>query len=125
MHVRLHPRRLGLRRARCLKVFGWYEDGDCDACELLGGTTDPDCASGCGANGVCADVYDPMSGVWTCRHAGWIDPDCGRCGNGLLEGKELCDGPSFGALTCESSGFTAGALACRPDCAPSFATCSR
>jgi hypothetical protein len=39
------------------------------------------------------------------------------CGNGMLEGAELCDGVDLGGATCVSEGFDAGTLACENDCA--------
>lgn len=38
------------------------------------------------------------------------------CGNGVLEGPELCDGAALGGATCESEGFDAGTLGCANDC---------
>ncbi len=34
------------------------------------------------------------------------------CGNGRIDGEEECDGEDLGGATCESLGFTAGALGC-------------
>ncbi len=39
------------------------------------------------------------------------------CGDGLVESPEVCDGADLGGRTCESLGFTGGALACAPGCA--------
>jgi hypothetical protein len=38
------------------------------------------------------------------------------CGNNVAEGGEACDGPDLRGKTCQSMGFTAGTLACQPDC---------
>jgi len=38
------------------------------------------------------------------------------CGNGMVEGSEVCDGAELGAATCESEGFGTGTLACADDC---------
>ena len=40
-----------------------------------------------------------------------IDP-IDLCGNGVIEGREKCDGNNFGGLSCESFGFNRGKLAC-------------
>lgn len=113
------------------KSLGYYNDGAyCDACELLGGTADPDCAALCGADTghKCADYYTPAADVWSCvATRGAPDPDCGACGNGLLEGSEYCDGTQFadGFGTCQAFGFVGGTLSCRADCAPNLAACTK
>ncbi len=105
-------------------ALDWYGDGYCDACHLLGGTVDTDCAAACpAADGECADYFDSLAGAWTCRTLGYVDPDCGACGNGTLDGGEFCDG-STQALTCADFGYLGGTLACAPDCTPTFASCS-
>ena len=38
------------------------------------------------------------------------------CGNGFIEGNEVCDGDDLGGETCESQGYDAGVLACLSDC---------
>lgn len=38
------------------------------------------------------------------------------CGDGTIEGAELCDGAELGAHTCAELGFTGGALACSASC---------
>jgi hypothetical protein len=39
------------------------------------------------------------------------------CGNGVIEGTEVCDGASLGGQTCVTQGFDGGALTCEPSCA--------
>ncbi len=100
----------------------------CDPCLELGDIEDPDCAEDCtSSNGDCADryFYDGASGSWTCLARALPDPDCGTCGNALIEGQELCDTTNMGALaTCTDYGFTRGGLlACGADCMPSFRNC--
>ena len=109
------------------KPYGWYNNGWCDACDAMGGTTDSECATRCVADGWCADHFDTLTGTWTCTHAGLLDPDCGVCGNGVLDGNELCDGTRFvpGKNTCAAYGYSGGTLSCRPDCIPNFAACIR
>jgi cytochrome c len=103
---------------------GWYNDGWCDACDRLGGTVDPDCALHCGADGVCAEYYDTASGVWTCRAQGLVDPDCGTCGDSLVQGAEYCDGANLDNLGCTDYGFRGGTLACAMDCLPDLSGCT-
>jgi len=102
---------------------GYYNNGKCDACDLAGGSTDPDCAAECGANSNCADYYDDMLGVWTCAHAGFgRDPDCPQCGDGVQTNldpelyAEWCDGNDFGGWGCENYNFDGGTLDCTNDC---------
>jgi hypothetical protein len=39
-----------------------------------------------------------------------------ECGNGVVEGDELCDGTDFGGETCASQGFDEGDLLCNANC---------
>jgi hypothetical protein len=41
---------------------------------------------------------------------------CFRCGDGVKNGAELCDGPDLGDATCKTEGFSDGALACNDTC---------
>lgn len=38
------------------------------------------------------------------------------CGDGVVDGTEVCDGAELGAATCQSLGFTGGTLACSGTC---------
>lgn len=38
------------------------------------------------------------------------------CGNGMIEGNEVCDGTQLNGETCESQGLGLGTLACKDDC---------
>ncbi|MBN1961695.1 MAG: hypothetical protein JW841_12170 [Deltaproteobacteria bacterium] len=102
-----------------------YANGLCDVCDIIGGKPDPECLSLCTANGVCANRFDFNTNRWTCTHAGLVDPDCGTCGNGIIEINELCDGNRFahGKDTCMAYGYLGGTLSCRPDCVPNFNAC--
>lgn len=42
--------------------------------------------------------------------------DAPVCGDGVVAGSEVCDGPSLAGATCESLGFTAGTLGCAASC---------
>lgn len=46
-----------------------------------------------------------------------------RCGNGLKEDKEDCDGADLGGQTCKSLGFHDGTLSCSVDCTFSTEAC--
>ena len=50
-------------------------------------------------------------------------PDCTRCGNGVKEGSESCDGNDTGGATCETEGLGTGDLACTPLCQLDSSTC--
>lgn len=41
---------------------------------------------------------------------------CTLCGDGSVEGDELCDGPQVGAATCVDMGFEGGSLTCNASC---------
>jgi hypothetical protein len=45
------------------------------------------------------------------------------CGNGTLEGDEVCDGATLGSATCQSLGFQGGTLACTTGCALDTSMC--
>ncbi|MFO7674921.1 MAG: DUF4215 domain-containing protein, partial [bacterium] len=38
------------------------------------------------------------------------------CGNGIIEGAELCDGIALNGQTCATQGFSSGSLACNATC---------
>ncbi len=42
--------------------------------------------------------------------------DAAMCGDGVTEADEQCDGADLGGVSCESSGYAGGALACAADC---------
>ncbi len=93
------------------------------------------CAGYCGdgvING--AEVCDGSSlGGETCESLGYQQggvlaclEDCtdfdtagcegGYCGDGVINGEEVCDGEDLGEQTCKALGFDYGELACLPDC---------
>jgi hypothetical protein len=41
----------------------------------------------------------------------------GRCGDGVVNGAEVCDGAALSGQTCEGEGFASGSLACAASCA--------
>jgi hypothetical protein len=118
------PDLTGCNQVDICAATGRYGDTQCDACDALGGTEDPDCAAHCDADGVCADYFDPITGVFTCAHAGFAgsDPDC-VCGDNLPEGPEWCDGTFLNAYTCGAFGFVEGTLRCQPNCLFDFSGC--
>lgn len=104
-----------------------YGNNECDPCEALGGVRDPDCETLCGADGTCADRYDPLIGQWTCRRIGMPDPDCGMCGNSIIEGNEICDRQALppDRFRCEEWDYLPGGeITCNVDCTPNFGACS-
>jgi subtilisin family serine protease len=42
--------------------------------------------------------------------------NCPGCGNDIIEGSEMCDGPDLAGETCASQGFGTGTLACNQSC---------
>ena len=57
------------------------------------------CASDC-------DAFDTSA----CEGTGPV------CGNGIIEGIEVCDAANIGAETCATQGFESGTLSCSADC---------
>ncbi len=98
-----------------------YLNGWCDACDLVGGTVDTECASTCGDDGACADYFDAMTHVHTCAHQALVDPNC-TCGDGAQNGREWCDGADL-TYSCVDLGFSGGPLACNPDCTFNYDGC--
>jgi hypothetical protein len=45
------------------------------------------------------------------------------CGNGAIEGSEVCDTGDLGGATCQSEGFGGGGLACAADCTLDTSNC--
>ncbi len=56
--------------------------------------------------------------AWSTRIGRFVFGGCGStCGDGIIEGSEVCDGSNLGGETCGGQGCTGGgALACLPDC---------
>lgn len=52
------------------------------------------------------------------------DAEPATCGNGTIDGDEVCDGSDLGAATCADHGLPAGAVACRPDCTLDTSGCA-
>jgi len=114
-------------------------DNDCDG---LVDSSDPDCAEKCG-NGVavapeecdgsdlmgatCESVLacppgavcDPAAGSLSCTPFCTLNTSgCQRCGDGIREGTEQCDGTDLGGATCQ----TGGTLGCRAPESPGSCT---
>src|SRR5262249_41280352 len=51
-------------------------------------------------------------------------PDLSACGDGVIESGEQCDGTNLGGATCNSLGFSEGALACTGSCTYDTSNCS-
>lgn len=47
----------------------------------------------------------------------------GDCGNGVLDGGEMCDGADLGGATCVGEGFESGTLVCAADCSFDTTVC--
>ena len=104
-------------------ALGYYDDGTCDPCEYWGGSADSDCAIECAENGSCEDTLLEHGNIWSCQAAGYVDPDCGLCGNDIIEGGESCDGSDLNDYSCTSVGYDGGVLSCRADCIYDFSGC--
>lgn len=87
-------------------VAGGWED--CD-----GSPISPD-----GFEWTCQALEGPTSvGEIACTNACNIDgSQCTVCGDGIINGTELCDPFDVGDATCESQGFAGGSLSCAGNC---------
>jgi hypothetical protein len=66
-----------------------------------------------------------MAGGFTCAIAtGARDPDC-KCGNGVFNSTEACDGQDVGGINCTDYGYTNGNVTCDSNCALVTATCGK
>ncbi len=81
---------------------------DCDGEKL----NDATCASVVGTGSVGKLSCDPV----TCKFNTDACSGAATCGNGQLDGKEVCDHDEFGGKTCESLGFGGGQLRCADNC---------
>jgi len=64
------------------------------------------------------------SGVLSCSGCNFNTDQCGRCGNGILEAGEECDGFNFGNQTCQTAGCQAGRLLCGLTCKVDKSQCT-
>lgn len=60
--------------------------------------------------------YDP-------QHTGCFQCERQACGNGIVEGDEVCDGVNVGGQTCVTRGFDAGELSCTDSCTYDIRQC--
>lgn len=75
----------------------------------------------------CREIDSSFTGgVLVCNNAcdGYVSDACTpRCGNGLLEPPEICDGTEHGTATCDSLGMGGGTLTCTATCTFEFVGC--
>ena len=72
-------------------------------------------------DGLGPDAACPMpefdGGLLQCTAACTLDTSaCVGCGNGVLDGTEICDGADVGGASCEGLGFDGGQIACNTNC---------
>jgi cysteine-rich repeat protein len=48
-----------------------------------------------------------------------------RCGDGIIDADEVCDGSALGGLDCPALGMTGGPVSCASDCAVDVSRCDR
>jgi len=81
----------------------------CGACPTArADSCGPDGTCRCGAQALCADGQTCQAGQCTGQQAG--------CGDGNKSATEECDTADFGGATCQTLGFSGGALTCGTDC---------
>jgi hypothetical protein len=123
------PRRLGLLTISWL-AFACTDDTTDPA------TTDSDASStGDAADSTTGGLPDPTTAMPSTTTTpddttSGVDPDTSTgvdsdtstgagptCGDGIIDGDEVCDGADLGSETCASQGFSNGPLGCLGDCA--------
>ncbi len=73
----------------------------------------------------CASVIGGMGSFICGSDCRWDYSGCQRCGNGLLNGLESCDGERFAdGVSCAGYGYGAGTIACLPSCRPDTRGCT-
>ena len=104
---------------------GWTCDpsfyGDTRFCDCGCGVADVDCADAAAASCDDCSACSPFAKDCTAVVDGTDNAQCGTgtCGNGMVEGGEVCDGDGTlpARLTCEELGFTGGTVSCADGCA--------
>lgn len=93
----------------------WIDDGEqCDSIDLAGQTCSRLGFSG-GTLACAADCTFDTSGCSNQQ---------GSCGDGTINGTELCDGTALGGQSCRLLGFSGGTLACTAGCTFDTSGCS-
>ncbi|MBD3868851.1 MAG: heparin lyase I family protein [Acidobacteria bacterium] len=87
----------------------WEQNGSFDSVWFPGGV--PACADGRDNDGDGLSDFPADPG---CTSAD--DPGENNCGNGVIEGNEVCDGTQMGGESCISLGFENGVLGCGGSC---------
>ncbi len=103
----------------CTSCGDGVRDGveECDGGDLGGFT----CASlGLGYTGGTLSCY-PAPGADACL---FDTSGCTTCGNGAIEGSEVCDDTDLGGETCITQGFTGGVLSCNATCTGYIFNCT-
>jgi hypothetical protein len=150
--VQRHPRRLAMLMACLASALlvpapaSWAQEflptsveiivscGDGVAEPLSGEVCDPgDSSRGINQDvgtSTCADFTDVLgdpfeSGTLGCQGdcLAFSTSSCFTCGNAVKERVEACDASDFGGETCQSFGFSSGALICSAACQVSTANC--
>ncbi len=95
-------------------------DGDSDgdlSCDDDGALSEDECAA-LESNPSSCQAFGYGQGTARCDDACRVDrTGCSTCGDGVVEGEEVCDGDDLGGATCASEGLDDGELRCSADCA--------
>ncbi len=86
-------------------------EGSADSCEVIALTLEPATTSDSGVDAPGPDMLDALI-----PGDGTPDGVKKTCGNGAVDGDEVCDGTKLDGKTCVSQGLAGGTLACQADC---------
>jgi hypothetical protein len=90
----------------------------CVALSFACGESSGDSTSSAGSEGETAGESAAEGGTATgnASEAGTAEGGGGSCGNGIVEGDEVCDGDDLDGEDCEELGYNGGELTCADDC---------
>ncbi len=105
----------------CLPDCSDFDTSSCHGFCGDGTINGPEICDGLSLGGETCDTLGyHEGGVLGCLNdcSGFDTSGCegGYCGDGEINGPEVCDGEDLGGETCESQGFYGGTLACLADC---------
>ena len=113
-------------KARCLNDCSGWDTITCDKVPMECGNDIVEGTEVCDSNSIDCTILDPVkyeSGIAHCNSTcdGWDTDFCyefedSECGNGIVEGNEVCDGNIIDCVEINSSLYEGGKAKCLSDC---------